>query len=111
DRPLLGHLRVDHPPPERARMKLLMLTRERSLGLEHDPGRPAHRLDATNENDRRIAPLDHPAGLHRRVEARAAQSVDRRPRHAGRQPPPHPPPPPPLSGCPRRPGWAARKER
>src|SRR5438309_1637296 len=46
DRPLLWHLRVDHPPAQRARVKLLVLAGERPLGLEQDPRRAAHRFDA-----------------------------------------------------------------
>ena len=86
DRPLLGHPRVDHPPPQGGRPQLLVIARERALGLQQDPRRPAHRLDPTHQHDRGVAGLDRPAGLGGRLEARRAEPVDGRSRDAGGQP-------------------------
>ena len=86
DRPLLGHLGVDHAPAERGRVQRLVVARVGALGLEQHPRRAAHRLDAADEHQRRVAGLDRAAGLHRGVEARAAEAVDGRGGHARRQP-------------------------
>ena len=45
-------------------------------GLSSDPRRAAHRLDAADEHEVGVAGLDRAAGLHRGVEARAAEAVD-----------------------------------
>ncbi len=86
DRPLLGHPRVDHPPAEGRGPQLLVLARERALGLQHHPRCAAHRLDAADDDDRGVAGLDRAARLGRGFEARRAQAVDRGPGHARRQP-------------------------
>ena len=108
DRPLLGHLRVDHAPAERRRVQRLVPARIRPLGLEQHPRRAAHRLDAADQHQRRVAGLDRPARLHRGVEARAAQAVDgvgRARSSAGR---PAAPPSARRCGCPRRRRWRRR---
>ena len=79
DRPLLGHLRVDHAPAERRRVQRLRRpSRSPSRASSSTPGARLHRLGAADEQARRVAGLDDPAGLHRGVQRRAAQAVDGR---------------------------------
>jgi hypothetical protein len=85
DRPLVGHVRVDHAPAERRGVQRLVRRRVGALGLQQDPRRARHRLDASAQDQRRVAGLDGSARLDRRLETRAAEPVDGHARDAGRQ--------------------------
>jgi hypothetical protein len=59
---------------------------EGALGLGHDEGRTGHALDPTGDQQLHLAALDGTRGDADGVHARAAQAVDRRPRHLEGQP-------------------------
>ena len=85
DRPLLGHVRVDHPPPERRGVQRLVAGGEALGRLEQHPRCAAHRLHPADHGQRGVAGLDRAAGLDRRLQAAAAQAVDGHARHGGGQ--------------------------
>ena len=111
DRPLLGHRGVHEPPAERRGVQRLVAVREAALGLEHDPRRARHRLDAADEHERRVAGLDRAARQHRRVQRGAAQPVDGRARARSSAAPRAGPPSARRRGSPRPRRWRCRRSR
>ena len=85
DRPAFRHPRVDHPPAEGGRVKLLVRPGKAPLRLQQHPGSTAHRLDPGGDDQRGVAGLDRAAGADRRLEAGAAEPVDGGAGDAGRQ--------------------------
>ena len=85
DRPLRGHGRVDHAPAQRRRVQRLVPPRRTVLRLEESRRGTAHRLHAAGQ-DRCVADPDRAGRMDDRLHPRAAEPVDRRPGHAGRQP-------------------------
>ena len=73
----LQHLRVDEPPPKRGVFELEP-ARKRGIGLSKDERRPRHALDAAADDDRHLPAGDGAGRLRNRIEAGAAQAVDRR---------------------------------
>ena len=67
DRPLVGHVGVDHPPAERGRVHGLVGARERLVGLEHHPRRAAHRLHAAGDADLLVPGRDSAARTEGRL--------------------------------------------
>src|SRR6478752_7273012 len=83
--PLRRHGRIDQPPTERCGGEGEIACGVRLLGLGQDPGGAAHRLGPAADDDVGVAGLDRARGDHGRVEAGAAESVDRGAGDARRQ--------------------------
>ena len=85
DRPLVGHVRVDHPPAERRGVDGRVAGGVRLGGLRQHVRRPGHRLHAARDHDRGVPDGDRACGGDHGVESRGAEPVDGRAGHRGRQ--------------------------
>ena len=80
-RPLGGHAGIDQPPTQRGGVERLVAPGVRGVGLGQHPRRPAHGFDAAGHGHSRVAHGDGPVAGDHRLQPRAAQPVDGRPRH------------------------------
>jgi hypothetical protein len=78
--------RVDEAPAQRRVDQFVGAAFVGRLGLEHHVRRPAHRLDAAGDEDVAVADGDGVGGRVDRLQAAAAQPVDRQPADLDRQP-------------------------
>ena len=79
------HQLVDEAPAD-GRVVDRVVAAECGLGLRHHERRAAHAFDAAGDHQLRLAALDGARCGADRVHPRTAQAVDRRARHADRQP-------------------------
>ncbi len=81
----LFHQRIDEAPADR-RIVDVGLARECARGLAHHERRACHALDAARDHQARLPGLDRARSSADRIHPGAAQAVQRRAGHVGRQP-------------------------
>ena len=82
----LGEARVGEAPAERRVVHLAVAAVVGALGLGHDVRRAGHRLDAAGDERVAVADHDRVGGAVDRLEAAAAQPIDRLAGDSDREP-------------------------
>jgi hypothetical protein len=85
DRPAVGMPGIDHPPAQRTVVHGLRSPRERLRHLGQDVGGTGHAFHPARQEEVAVAGFDLAGRRHDRLEAGAAQPVDRGPGHLDRQ--------------------------